>query len=202
MDRHRGQQAFFVKAGLRRPHHNAAAVKTAEHRRGEPDLFKAFGDAVDRHAAAAGPVLAHQAFKGDELVGLLLSFGLQDLLHLAGIAVQPDAHGVDKTVAFPVHFHGRQLLHIGVDRERRAVVRKLEVVDKVVAVTAPREVRIERVMQRDGISYERASEWVDKQMLQENVESRADYVIVNDGRQSLDSQVATVLKQIEKDNIN
>jgi dephospho-CoA kinase len=75
-------------------------------------------------------------------------------------------------------------------------------VDKVVAVTAPREVRIERVMQRDGISYERASEWVDKQMLQENVESRADYVIVNDGRQSLDSQVAAVLKQIEKDNIN
>ena len=81
-------------------------------------------------------------------------------------------------------------------------MRKLEVVDKVVAVTAPREVRIERVMQRDGISYERASEWVDKQMLQENVESRADYVIVNDGRQSLDSQVAAVLKQIEKDNIN
>ena len=75
-------------------------------------------------------------------------------------------------------------------------------VDKVVAVTAPREVRIERVMLRDGISYERASEWVDKQMLQENVESRADYVIVNDGRQSLDSQVAAVLKQIEKDNIN
>ena len=75
-------------------------------------------------------------------------------------------------------------------------------VDKVVAVTAPREVRIERVMQRDGISYERASDWVDKQMLQENVESRADYVIVNDGRQSLDSQVAAVLKQIEKDNIN
>ena len=75
-------------------------------------------------------------------------------------------------------------------------------VDKVVAVTAPREVRIERVMQRDGISHERASEWVDKQMLQENVESRADYVIVNDGRQSLDSQVAAVLKQIEKDNIN
>lgn len=55
-------------------------------------------------------------------------------------------------------------------------------VDEVIAVTAPTEVRIQRIMQRDGISYDKAKEWIDNQFSQEEVVNRADHVIVNDGK--------------------
>lgn len=71
-------------------------------------------------------------------------------------------------------------------------------VDKVVAVVAPREVRIDRIMQRDGLSHERAAAWVDNQMKQEDIVERADYVIVNDGVQALDEQVTSILNDIDK----
>lgn len=67
-------------------------------------------------------------------------------------------------------------------------------VDKVLCVTAPEEVRIERIMKRDGITYERAKEWIDAQMPQEEVMHRADYIIVNDGRMSVDEQIDELLK--------
>ena len=54
-------------------------------------------------------------------------------------------------------------------------------VDGVVAVTAPTELRIQRIMKRDGISYDKAKEWIEKQASQEEVAQRADFVVVNDG---------------------
>lgn len=66
-------------------------------------------------------------------------------------------------------------------------------VDKVVAVMAPEEIRIERVMKRDGITRERAAEWIAKQYPQERVGERADYVIVNDGVKDLHEQVDGLL---------
>lgn len=69
-------------------------------------------------------------------------------------------------------------------------------VDKVIAVTAPREVRIERIMKRDGIAYEKASQWVDGQSDQTQVARRADYVIVNDGTSDLNKQVDDMLEKV------
>ncbi len=62
-------------------------------------------------------------------------------------------------------------------------------IDKVVCVTAPLEVRIQRIMQRDGISRERALEWVHRQLPQEEVLRRSDYEIVNDGIRDVREQV-------------
>ena len=70
-------------------------------------------------------------------------------------------------------------------------------VDKVIAVTAPREVRIQRIMQRDSIPYDRAAQWIDGQTNQQEVAQRADYVIVNDGKTDLNKQVDEILKIIE-----
>ncbi|MBO6098624.1 MAG: dephospho-CoA kinase [Prevotella sp.] len=70
-------------------------------------------------------------------------------------------------------------------------------VDKVIAVTAPREVRIQRIMQRDSIPYDRAAQWVDGQTNQQEVAQRADYVIVNDGKTDLNKQVDEILKIIK-----
>jgi dephospho-CoA kinase len=69
-------------------------------------------------------------------------------------------------------------------------------VDNVVVVTAPEEVRIERIMKRDGISREKAQEWMQRQWPQEKVRQLAQYEIINDGRQDLDSQIADLLQKL------
>jgi dephospho-CoA kinase len=66
-------------------------------------------------------------------------------------------------------------------------------VDRVVVVTAPEEVRIQRVMQRDGISREKVLEWLQRQWPQDEVRRRADYEIVNDGQADLPSQIERLL---------
>jgi dephospho-CoA kinase len=66
-------------------------------------------------------------------------------------------------------------------------------VDRVVVVTAPEEVRIQRVMQRDGISREKALQWMQRQWPQAELLRRADYEIVNDGHVDLNSQIEKLL---------
>ena len=62
-------------------------------------------------------------------------------------------------------------------------------VDRIVVVTAPEEVRIARIMERDGISREKALQWIDHQLPQEYLVSHADIVIVNDGQTPLLPQI-------------
>ena len=68
-------------------------------------------------------------------------------------------------------------------------------VDRVVCVSAPLQTRIERVMQRDGISREKALEWINRQLSQEEKERRADFVIVNDGITSKED-IAEIIQHI------
>ena len=72
-----------------------------------------------------------------------------------------------------------------------------KLVDRVVVVTAPEEVRIQRVMQRDDISREKSLQWMQRQWPQEELRRRADYEIVNDGQQDLNTQIEALLKRIE-----
>lgn len=75
-----------------------------------------------------------------------------------------------------------------------------KLVDKAVVVTAPQEVRIQRVMQRDGITREKVLQWMTRQWPQEEVVAHADYEIVNDGIQDLDSQIDRILESIHRHN--
>ena len=68
-----------------------------------------------------------------------------------------------------------------------------KLVDRVVVVTAPEEVRIQRVMQRDGITREKAMQWIARQWPQEQVKARADFEIINDGQADLNSQIERLL---------
>lgn len=68
-----------------------------------------------------------------------------------------------------------------------------QLVDRVVVVTAPEEVRIQRVMQRDGISREKALQWMQRQWPQAELLRRADYEIANDGLADLNSQIEKLL---------
>lgn len=71
-----------------------------------------------------------------------------------------------------------------------------QLVDKVVVVTAPEELRIQRIMQRDGISHEKALQWIHRQWPQEQVKALADYEIVNDGIADIDSQIDLLLHRL------
>jgi len=70
-------------------------------------------------------------------------------------------------------------------------------VDKVVCVTAPKETRIRRVMERDGIAREKVLEWMGKQLPQHIVAQRSDFVIVNDEVANVDEQVERLLTQLD-----
>ena len=73
-----------------------------------------------------------------------------------------------------------------------------KLVDRVVVVTAPEEVRIERIMKRDGITREKALQWIARQWPQELVRERADVEIVNDGKSELAPQIDELLKALSK----
>lgn len=68
--------------------------------------------------------------------------------------------------------------------------------DRVVCVSAPRDVRIQRIMRRDNISAAKAAEWIDTQMAQEEVERRSHFVIVNDGKSDIEQQIDNMLSKI------
>ena len=71
-----------------------------------------------------------------------------------------------------------------------------KLVDKVVVVTAPEEVRIQRVMSRDSITREKALQWLARQWPQEQVRQRADFEIVNDGEADLNAQIERLLRSL------
>lgn len=73
-----------------------------------------------------------------------------------------------------------------------------QLVDRVIVVTAPEEIRIQRVMQRDAISREKTLQWIQRQWPQEEVRQRADYEIINDGKADIDEQIARLLPILQK----
>jgi dephospho-CoA kinase len=71
-----------------------------------------------------------------------------------------------------------------------------QLLDKVITVFAPKDLRIERVMARDQVDREAVESRIAKQMSEEEKMERADYVIYNDGNQSLIKQVYTIHKDL------
>lgn len=71
-------------------------------------------------------------------------------------------------------------------------------VDTVIVVTAPEDVRIHRIMHRDGIGSEKAKEWMSRQWPQEKIQRRADFEIRNDGQQPLLPQIEIILQQLKE----
>ena len=67
-------------------------------------------------------------------------------------------------------------------------------IDCVICVTAPRRVRIRRIMERDNITADQARQWVDRQTPQRLTAQRSDYIIVNDGIENVEEQLETIMK--------
>lgn len=69
-------------------------------------------------------------------------------------------------------------------------------VDRVIVVTAPRDVRIGRIVRRDGITPDEARQWMARQWPQEELRRRAHYEIVNDGVTPLGPQIERIMQSI------
>lgn len=68
--------------------------------------------------------------------------------------------------------------------------------DRVICVSAPLEVRLHRIMQRDDISRHEAFAWIQRQLPQEEVVSRSDFEIINDGQQAVEPQIENIIHQL------
>lgn len=69
-------------------------------------------------------------------------------------------------------------------------------VDHVVCVSAPIEVRIQRVMQRDHLSRGQALQWIGAQMGQEEMIRLSHFEILNDGVADVASQTELLLEKL------
>jgi len=110
---------------------------------------------------------------------------------------EANAHAIDDIV-HPAVFHdfetsGMQWLESAILYE--SGMDKL--VNRVIVVTAPQEVRIQRVMQRDGISREKVLEWMSRQWSQDEIRQHADYEIINDGQADLNEQIEQLLTSLD-----
>ena len=114
------------------------------------------------------------------------------------LASEENAHAIDRIV-HPAVF--QDFIDSGMEWMESAIIFEsgiYRLVDRIIVVTAPEEVRIQRVMQRDGISCEKVLEWMGRQLPQDIVRERADYEIVNDGEADLDRQLDALLEIINK----
>lgn len=112
-----------------------------------------------------------------------------------------NAHAVD-AIVHPAVF--RDFEESGMQWMESAIMYEsgiYRLVDRVVVVTAPLETRLRRIMNRDGISLEKAQEWVNQQWPQEEVIQRADYRIVNDGETPIEPQVKKLLALLHEEEL-
>ena len=68
--------------------------------------------------------------------------------------------------------------------------------DKVILVYAPAELRIERTMQRDKVDRAQVEERMKNQQPDEEKLKLADFVVYNDGSQTLTDQVLTIHQRL------
>lgn len=68
--------------------------------------------------------------------------------------------------------------------------------DYIVCVIAPEDVRIERIAQRDSISHKQALQWIKRQMPQEEMAQKSNFIIINDGTSDLSAAIMSLLEAV------
>lgn len=71
-------------------------------------------------------------------------------------------------------------------------------VDHTITVTAPQEIRIERVRKRDGMTEEQIKARMSSQMSEKEKVKLSDFTIINDDKRSITQQIEIILKTIAK----
>jgi dephospho-CoA kinase len=74
--------------------------------------------------------------------------------------------------------------------------------DQIINVTAPSDLRLERVMKRDHVSEEKVLERINNQLSDEERNKRSDYIIVNDDVTPVIPQILKILSRIQSSSKN
>ena len=114
------------------------------------------------------------------------------------LASEENAHAIDRIV-HPAVF--QDFIESGMEWMESAIIFEsgiYRLVDRIIVVTAPEEVRIQRVMQRDHISREQAQAWIGRQWPQQRLQELADYEIVNDGQADINEQINKIIQLCKK----
>lgn len=166
LERH-GIMVYDCDAGAKRLMRSDAAL--------QEQLIQLVGNDVYQDGVLQKPVLAKFLLSSEAN-----KQAVNDVVHpaVARDFEQSDCDWLESAILFDSGFHRRT--HF----------------DFVVCVTAPVSVRLDRIMRRDHISREKAQQWVDAVMPQEQLVSLSDYEIVNDGVRSIEQLVKELLKQI------
>ena len=69
--------------------------------------------------------------------------------------------------------------------------------DAVICVSAPEDLRIKRIQERDGLLEEDIRHRMNNQMLQSEKEKLSDYIIYNDEKQLVLPQILKIIKEID-----
>jgi dephospho-CoA kinase len=155
--------------------------------------LKAYGINVYDCDAAAKRIIRTSETVRQQLQQLIGSLEKADIARFL-LESESNAKAIDKIV-HPAVF--RDFEESGFEWMESAIIYEsgiFRLVDRVVAVTAPEEVRIQRIMQRDGITREKALQWMQRQWPQDEVRRRADIEIINDGTHDIDSQIRQLIK--------
>ena len=147
-------------------------------------------DAAAKRLIRNSPILQQQL---TELVGSLDKAAMSRFL----LASEDNAQAINNIV-HPAVFRdfeesGMEWMESGIMYESGAY----RLMDKVVVVTAPQEIRLQRIMARDSITCGKALQWMQRQWPQEKVRALADYEIVNDGQSDIDEQIERMLETIK-----
>ena len=152
-----------------------AARTVAQDSAVQAQLAAAFGEDILDNGVLNRPLLAERAF-----ADRAQTERLNAIMHPAIMAVcRRQAKGLCALDA-------PQLFEAGADRECY----------KVIAVTAPESVRLERITARDGISQTQAQQRMAAQLDEAYYRAHSDYVIYNDGQQDVAAQINTILEEI------
>ncbi len=68
--------------------------------------------------------------------------------------------------------------------------------DVTICVTAPTQIKLSRILERDGISYQRAKARLDSQLTDNKLRELCDFEIVNDGKMSVEAQIADIIEKL------
>ncbi len=120
-------------------------------------------------------------------------FGNTELLHALNAIIHPAVGDAFKTF---IKNNPRRLI---IKESALLFEAKLTAgLDKIIVVTAPDDTRIQRVMQRDGLSHEAVMQKIKSQLPQEEKAKQADFVIYNDGKEFLIKQALFIFNALNK----
>lgn len=145
------------------------------------ELTALLGEEVYRNGELNKPLLAAYLFSDSahaaQVNGIIHPRVRTDFLSWAGSRKHCDIVGMECAILYEAGFE--------------------DTVDAVVMVYAPEELRVRRAMQRDGATEAQVRARMSAQMDDKEKCRRADFVVVNDGVEPLQSRLASIVKEIK-----